>query len=63
MLQAKAENICIASGSMTGVYFQFGQDIAQATVTAGLETLVKELVGSTFQARGTNSNPTSLPAQ
>jgi hypothetical protein len=63
VLQAKAEYICIVSRSMTGTFFQFGQDIAKLTLTAGLEILVKELEGTIFQARRSNSKPTSLPAQ
>jgi TRAP-type uncharacterized transport system substrate-binding protein len=61
--QAKADSIGMVTGSTTGTYFQFGQDIAKLTLTAGREILVKELEGSILQARGTNSKPTSLPAQ
>jgi uncharacterized protein len=40
--QAKAEEIGMVTGSTTGTYFQFGQDIARVARPAGLEILVKE---------------------
>jgi TRAP-type uncharacterized transport system substrate-binding protein len=63
MPQAKADSIGMVTGSTTGTYFQFGHDIAKLPLTAGLEIRVKELEESIFQACGTNSKPTSLPAQ
>jgi TRAP transporter TAXI family solute receptor len=44
--QAKAESIGMVTGSTTGTYFQFGQDIAKLAPTAGLEILVRESEGS-----------------
>jgi uncharacterized protein len=44
--QAKAESIGMVTGSTTGTYFQFGQDIAKVAPTGGLEILVKESEGS-----------------
>src|SRR5918996_2424872 len=46
MPQAKAESIGMVTGSTTGTYFHFGQDIAKVARTAGLEILVKESEGS-----------------
>jgi TRAP transporter TAXI family solute receptor len=46
VLQARAEDIGMVTGSTTGTYFQFGQDIAKVARTAGLEVLVKESEGS-----------------
>jgi TRAP transporter TAXI family solute receptor len=49
--QAKAESIGMVTGSTTGTYFQFGQDIAKLAPTAGLEILVKESEGSSDNIR------------
>jgi uncharacterized protein len=49
--QAKADSIGMVTGSTTGTYFQFGQDIAKVAPTAGLEILVKESEGSTDNIR------------
>ena len=46
MPQVKADSIGMVTGSTTGTYFQFGQDIAKVTQTSGLEILVKEAEGS-----------------
>jgi TRAP transporter TAXI family solute receptor len=49
--QAKAEGIGMVTGSTTGTYFQFGQDIAKLARAAGLEILVKESEGSIDNVR------------
>jgi uncharacterized protein len=46
VLQARAEEIGMVTGSPTGTYFRFGQDIARVARTAGLEVRVKESEGT-----------------
>src|SRR5215207_10535143 len=41
-----AEGIGMVTGSGTGTYIQFGQDIAKVAQSAGLDILVKESEGS-----------------
>jgi TRAP transporter TAXI family solute receptor len=45
-LSAGAEGIGMVTGSKTGTYFQFGNDIADMVKTAGVDILVKESQGS-----------------
>jgi uncharacterized protein len=47
----KADSIGVLTGSMTGTYFQFGQDLAKFARTAGLELTVKESEGSVDNLR------------
>jgi uncharacterized protein len=53
--QAKADSIGMVTGSTTGTYFQFGQDIAKLAPTAGLEIFVKESEGSIDNIRRLSS--------
>jgi TRAP transporter TAXI family solute receptor len=45
-LSSAAEGIGMVTGSKTGTYFQFGNDIADTVKTAGIDILVKESKGS-----------------
>jgi TRAP transporter TAXI family solute receptor len=44
--QSEAESIGMVTGSTTGTYIQFGQNIAKVAQNAGLDILVKESEGS-----------------
>lgn len=51
-----AEGIGLVTGSKTGTYFQFGNDIANAARGAGLDILVKESAGSVDNIKRLNSS-------
>jgi TRAP-type uncharacterized transport system substrate-binding protein len=44
--QLRAEGIGMVTGTATGTYIQFGQDIAKVARSVGLDILVKESEGS-----------------
>jgi TRAP transporter TAXI family solute receptor len=47
----QAQQIGLLTGSPTGTYYRFGQDIAAATIHSGLEVVVKESEGSVDNLR------------
>ncbi len=48
---ARTQKTGMLTGSQTGTYFRFGQEIAAVTITHGLEVLVKESEGSIANIR------------
>ena len=47
----QAQPIGLLTGSPTGTYYRFGQDIASVTINSGLEIVVKESEGSVDNLR------------
>ena len=47
----QAQQIGLLTGSPTGTYYRFGQDIAAVTINSGLEVVVKESEGSVDNLR------------
>ena len=52
----------MVTGTATGTYIQFGQDIAKVAQSVGLEFLVKESEGSIIAPQAVPEKQPQLPA-